>query len=356
LQGDTTRATTDFEDFAEAYHDQSVLANLMILALILLIVAIVLVAVTVWWMAVFLLRPARMTDGRAAVVLKRLSPGDLGLRFESMRFIVRDQRDGKRVSLAAWWIPHEHADGKCVVLVHGYGDAKVGAIAWAPTWHALGYNILAIDLRAHGESGGKYTTAGFFERHDLDQVLNQIRAERPRDTTHLVLFGISLGAAVCLATAADREDIDALVLECPYSDYHVPVLAYSRIFAMPLPSLAPLSIRLGEWISGADFSAHRPIDMLKRVRQPTMVIQAGCDPFVPDSDAEGMEAILRDRAAREDLTCAYWRVGAVSHVMGIVDDPDEYRARIAEFLRRAALANPNSESRNPKQIQSSNVE
>ena len=332
------------------------LANLLILSLILVLVGILLVVITVWWMALFLLRPARMTDGRAVLLLKRLSPGDLGLRFESMRFIVRDERDGKRLSLAAWWIPHEQANGKSVVLVHGYGDAKVGAIAWAPLWHALGYNILAVDLRAHGESAGKYSTAGFFERHDLDQILNQIRADRPRDTARVMLFGISLGAAVVLAAAEGRDDIDALVLECPYADYRVPVLAYSRIFAMPLPSLAPLSIRLAEWISGADFSTLRPIDMLKRVKQPTMIIQAGCDPFVPPSDADAMEAILRERAAREDFICAHWRVGDVSHVIGIVADPDEYRDRIVAFLRRAELAHPKSESRTPKQIQSSNVE
>ena len=25
------------------------------------------------------------------------------------------------MDLAAWWIPHPDADGRCVVLVHGYG-------------------------------------------------------------------------------------------------------------------------------------------------------------------------------------------------------------------------------------------
>ena len=79
-------------------------------------------------------------------------------------------------------MPNPHALGRCVTLLHGYADAKVGAIAWAPLWYSLGYHILAFDLRAHGESEGAYSTAGYFERHDLNQLLNQLRAERPSET------------------------------------------------------------------------------------------------------------------------------------------------------------------------------
>src|SRR5205814_2391808 len=139
--------------------------------------------------------------------------------------LVRDEHSGRRLHLTAWWIPAPSPDAdKCVVLIHGYGDAKVGAIAWAPLWHSLGYHILAFDLRAHGESDDAYSTAGYFERHDLNQVLNQLGAERPSETQRLVLFGVSLGAAVALAAVAtrDADDIDAIVCECPYADYASP--------------------------------------------------------------------------------------------------------------------------------------
>src|SRR5688500_6788905 len=166
-------------------------------------------------MALMLLRPPRMTDGKAIFRLRRLSPGDLGLPFEDVTFTVRDER-GRPLKLAAWWIENTGARGRCAVLIHGYADAKVGGIAWAPMFHALRFNVLAIDLRAHGDSGGSYCTGAYFERDDVAQAIDQLRASRPDATRTLVLFGVSLGAAVAAAVAARRDDIDAVIMESPY--------------------------------------------------------------------------------------------------------------------------------------------
>src|SRR5215471_5916604 len=116
------------------------------LELILLIALLALICIVTFIMTHMLLSPPRMTDGKAAYLLKRLSPGDFGLHFQPVVFTVRDEQTPQRqpLKIAAWWIPHPAAAGKCVILIHGYGDAKVGAIAWAPTWHSLGYHILAI--------------------------------------------------------------------------------------------------------------------------------------------------------------------------------------------------------------------
>ena len=91
-----------------------------------------------------------MTAGKALYLLNRLAPDDLGLPYEQSTFVVRDERTGKPLPIVAWWIPCESAGapetGRCAVLIHGYADAKVGAIAWAPLWHALGYHLLVPDL------------------------------------------------------------------------------------------------------------------------------------------------------------------------------------------------------------------
>src|SRR5438445_5337614 len=145
------------------------LGHALILLLVLLLTGVALVAVTCLMMARFLLSPPRMVAFQALWTLKRLGPEDLGLSYEDESFTVRDEAAGGTLKITAWWLPASSKSDRCAVLVHGYADSKIGGIAWAPTFLAMGYNVLAVDLRAHGEAGGKHTTAGFFERHDLSQ-------------------------------------------------------------------------------------------------------------------------------------------------------------------------------------------
>ena len=289
----------------------------------------VVVAGVVVGSALQLLRPRRLTGGRAVWLLGRVAPGDLGIDYEDVAFDVPDAASpGRTIRLAAWWMPATRggrASERCCVVLHGYGDAKVGGIAWAPTLLSLGWNVLAVDLRAHGESGGRDSTAGFYERHDVAAVLDRLRAERPGATRHLAIFGVSLGAAVAVAVAAERSDVDALVLECPFADYRSAVDAWAGRMRSPLPSLRGRAVRLAEWWSGADFAAVAPERLLPGVRCPVLAVFGGADPFVSAAERDRVVAALPAGSSA-------WVVDGAAHVRGLEVDPVGYRERVGAFL------------------------
>jgi uncharacterized protein len=311
---------------------------LLILILVLLAVGVGLVLLVCRLMARVLLSPPRMSDGRAAWILKRLSPADLGMGFEDVAFTVRDEKSGGRLKIAAWWIPAAGSSERSVVIVHGYADAKVGGIAWAPTLRALGYHVLAIDLRAHGESEGTQTTAGFFERHDLSQVIDQMRAARPAVTREVALFGVSLGAAVVGATAAMRDDISAVIMDCPYSDYLTAARTHARANGMPGPLFQRIAINWAQKLSGADFLACSPVKVIPMLACPLMVIHGADDLFVDPVDMDAVEAAMKLRAPELGPT-VYWRALDTHHVSALRTDAEEFRRRIAAFLNEARAAN-----------------
>ena len=289
---------------------------------VLCLLGVALAALTITLIARMILRPPRMTDGKAMYLLHRLSPGDLGLNFENQNFTIRDAQNDKPLTIAGWWIPAHLQSGRCAVLLHGYADAKVGSIAWAPMLHDMEINVLAIDLRAHGESGGRYSTAGYWERHDLEQVIDQLKAMNPAQTEKLILFGASLGAAVAAAFAAGRDDLSAVVLDSPFTDYRRAVAAHVRLLGLPGGWLLGAALSLAEFLSGSKFDAVRPIDTIRQIRSPVLIVLGDQDELLDPQEV----AALRGATANVAI------VNDVSHLMAMQADPAGYAERIRNFL------------------------
>lgn len=317
-------------------------STLLSLVLTLLAFAALAASAAIVLMAVSLLRPPRMTDGRAAWLVRRLSPGDLGLPFENAPLTVRDEREiGARLTLAGWWIPSRARADRCVILLHDYGDAKVGAIAWAPIWHALDFHVLALDLRAHGESDGKYSTAGFFEHHDIIQAINELRAQRPHETRSVVLFGVGLGAVVAAAAAAAGADVTAVVLDSPFADF----TSFARHLwdqaGFPGRWFQSLALELAGRIAHTDFFAARPVDLFAKIACPVMVISPALDQLATPVDAIALKTSLAARS--KDAEDLFWSVAEAGHALAIAAEPEEYPRQLERFLRRA-MSKPNEEA------------
>jgi uncharacterized protein len=75
-----------------------------------------------------------------------------------------------------------------------------------------GFDVVAYDSRAHGDSEGEACTYGFFEKRDLHRVLDSV------GPGPIVLIGTSLGAAVALQEAAEDPRVTAVVAAETFSD------------------------------------------------------------------------------------------------------------------------------------------
>lgn len=307
-----------------------------------LILTLLLCLTLLWALAVLayarsLLSPPRMGDGKALSRLGRVSPADLGLAFESIRF-----RGADDLRLAAWWVPAEGAK-RTVVIVHGYADAKVGALAWAPLFRETtdgGSNLLLVDLRAHGESDGEITTAGVREADDLAAVLEQLATLRPAATGEVVLFGASLGAAAVARLMCEDQytpatgNVVAVVLDSPVPSFEAGALAHARLMNLPGTAVVGPALRLARRRAGVDFAEAAVLRTLPGLRVPALLVLPAEDAFLSPGDREPFRGAFATLATRHPTSRLF--EPACPHLMAASTDPEAYARELANLLKADA--------------------
>ena len=100
-----------------------------------------------------------------------------------------------------------------VLLMHHGGAVKEKWLEFFPAFYEAGYAFLAVDLRGHGETGGRNEQAPNAEKHIADTQLwiEWLRAQEGIDPERINIVGASTGADVGLNVIAQDERLVTLV-------------------------------------------------------------------------------------------------------------------------------------------------
>jgi len=148
--------------------------------------------------------PARVADP--------VHPNDLLLRADEVHF---QSTDG--VSLAGWLVHGDH-DAPVIILCHDLGQSKGAFLDSIVGLQRAGYNLLLMDFRGHGESGGSGSTLGVDERYDVLGAVDFLRTRRDLTADRIGVWGVGMGAYAALQAAAERKEVVALALDSIYPD------------------------------------------------------------------------------------------------------------------------------------------
>ena len=146
--------------------------------------------------------------------------GANGLLHPSRSRVPLDQRkssetvtfEGDGVTLEGWRFPPAGNRRGAIAYLHGVADNRGSSLGAVKRFVPRGFEVVAFDSRAHGDSGGDLCTYGFYEKKDLGRVLDRI------GPGPIILIGSSLGAAVALQAAAEDARITAVVAAESFSD------------------------------------------------------------------------------------------------------------------------------------------
>ena len=117
---------------------------------------------------------------------------------------------------------------RTVIICHGVTENKINSMKYARLFERLGFNSVVYDHRRHGDSGGKTTSFGYYEKIDLQAIVHAVR-ERIGKRALLGIHGESMGAATTIFYAGTFEDeADFHIVDCPFSDFTEQILHILR--------------------------------------------------------------------------------------------------------------------------------
>lgn len=100
-----------------------------------------------------------------------------------------------------------------VLVLHGFGDTPQSVRELGHVLHRAGYTVELPLLPGHGRT---LTEFGLARAHDWIGFVRDQVARLRRQYAHVSVVGLSMGAALSAIVAAERDDLDALVLLSPY--------------------------------------------------------------------------------------------------------------------------------------------
>ena len=197
-------------------------------------------------------------------------PANVGLAAEEIR-----PRAADGIQLHGWWLRSPSAATAAstdtarpvVIWFSGNGGNVSGGLENARRLiDRLDVEIVSVDYRGYGESEGSPTEEGLYQ--DGRAVYDAVR-DRGVPPNRIVLFGRSLGAAVAVDVALDRDrPVAALVLETPFLS--VPALA-----KVHYPFIPAFLIQ----------SRYDSARKLPAVTVPKLIVQAERDEIMPPEQA-----------------------------------------------------------------------
>ena len=214
---------------------------------------------------------------------------------------------------------------KWVIVVHGYSGSVVNMLTYIDWFYKHDYNVLAINLRGHGTSQGKYYGLGLLDGDDISIWAKYISDKHLNP--QITLFGLSMGAASCLTSAANHSCLYTNVISdsapSSFCTMFIRILCHKmgRLGRLIVPMLS-MWTKLFAGYSLYDASTEKAVS---RITCPVLYIHGASDGFVPPE----MMHLLYDK------TCSSKKkllIDGAEHTHAVDVAPDSYWNCIYDFL------------------------
>lgn len=215
------------------------------------------------------------------------------------------------------------------IVVHGYGDNHMVFLYLVRMYRDdFNYNVLFPDLQYHGYSEGDHVQMGWNDRYDVEKWIEV--AHNIFQDDFMVLHGVSMGAATVMMTSGDPlpEYVRCIVEDCGYSSV---VMQFNHNRKQNFSYIPPDVLQSASLVTkkehGWGFWEASSAKQLEKCTLPMLFIHGDADDFVP------IDHLWVNYNAKKHGYKEYWVAPGAVHANAFQKYPEEYKARVAAFLR-----------------------
>lgn len=232
------------------------------------------------------------------------------------------------------WLLRGHGDG-VIVMFHGYGRKHDRMWRYAGFLRREGYTLLTVDFRSSRAAGRMPTTLGALELVDARATWDWMRAQPFGSEATAALLGESLGASVALLLAAERDDIAAVVADCPFATSDRAIAdTFARKLRLPRWPAVPFTRWVGVRATGFDPGALDVEEAMPQLAdRPLFFVHTARDDRMAPQQARDLR---RAAGAKDEI----WMIEDAGHNEGWQMRREEYERRIAAFFAETLRGTP----------------
>jgi len=222
-----------------------------------------------------------------------------------------------------------------IILIHGVGGCKQHFTDLAIDLSNKGYNCWLFDNRAHGESGGQFSTYGYKEKEDISQIIDEIK--RRNQNLKLGVWGNSLGGAIAIQAIEFDDRIDFGIIESTFTDLNKIVYDYQKRFSFGIGLKWMCDITLAKAEVIADFKSNvvKPIKSVTNIEKPMLIAHGNNDKNIK---FEYGKALYENLASKDK---EFIEVDKGGHNNMFTVGGEEYKNKLFHFLKKQTLSNEN---------------
>jgi dipeptidyl aminopeptidase/acylaminoacyl peptidase len=232
--------------------------------------------------------------------------------------------------LHGWWL-QAAKEAPTVVLIHGVKKNRTDVLRAALVLRRIGFNTLVFDGRGHGNSEGRYVTYGYYERRDVEAVIEWLVKEKSIDKERVGLAGESMGAAIALQVAAHNDFIKAVWADSPFASLN----RVSHEFIRSATHLPDALVSPVMW-TAKHMANYRGSFDIETIEPVLLAAKINCPVFLIHGTADQLIATEHSQLIYDALTCdkELWIVKGIRHARAARHAKEEYTEKLTQFFNQ----------------------